>query len=1024
MRKFFLLIIALPCAIGIHAQTLIQEQYASSVLSFSSEYNTTNYSANQILGVFDRYPACGGDKAWAPATVDGGPEYIEVAYATPQPVNTIKIYQTDGAGSVTSVLLREAGTSNWNTVYTATAAANGCSKILEITIPTTAYNVDAVHINIDNNVPNWQYLDAVSIANFSVMTYSWNQYVGSVLAFSSQYSTTSWNANQVKGAPDTYPNCGDIATAWAPATQDGGREFLVLGFTYPAKTNRIRIFETNEPGFVDTVYLRDASNGTWHQIYSATAASNTMCPYVLELNFTTTTYDVDAVRIAMDNNIPGWNEIDAVEMQSNLPANAKFTVQSGNWSNTATWAGGTLPTATDTVVVGNGHEVALDMNSAIKSMFIGNGGILDVNSGNTLTLGPSGGGSEYLQVQGALNIANGTLNVNGYVEFFTGSSFTMGSGQMMVDGNDGTLAGSARDGFPLVKFDPGMSVLYFTGGTILIVDPQYNATGQSIVGNYTFGPSSNVRFGNGGSTTASLNPNGFGGSNVFPIFGNFMLDAATTGSNRIFKNLSSVTVAGDLNISTGLLNAANPFIVSGNTGNNGTLTSTYGFKTNTLVNNSTINGAGQLTVVSDFTNTGTGVYNLSAYTSIGGSLVNNGDMTATWVYFANDFSTSSVTQTIGGVGTFNVFGLEFVNSSPGGVVLQRPLEVQQLYWIVGKFFLGNNDLTTTYTAYGNTGPGNYVVLNGTGKLINKNITTGSILFPIGTPTDYTPVTIINGSGHTFSAGVKESFTAAPPSPAVLREWNVTDVTGGAVSANITLQWNAADEDPSFTRNNCYVGHYDGSAWNSVSNGNPAAAGANPGTYQKTARNVSTFSPFSVFSGGTILPVHLLTFDAHKQGNGVKLSWKVDNESQLNSYDVERSGNGISFSRISTVKAVNAAAAHGYDVMDSKPLAGADYYRLRQLNSDGSYSFSKIVKVDFNHAFSVFLYPNPVRNLLTVQGMENFHTMQLIDAQGRILNEWKIINNTPLDLSRFQSGVYSLRLISKEETQTQLLIIAR
>jgi Secretion system C-terminal sorting domain len=1021
MKKGSLLSFLLLFVIVSRAQTLINQQYASSVISFSSQNNTTNYSANQILGAPDYYPGCGGDKAWTPATEDGGPEFIEVAYATPQPVNTIRIYQTNGAGSVTSVLLREAGTSNWNTVYTATAAANGCAKILEIVIPTTAYNVDGLRINIDNNVPNSQYFDAVSIANFSLMPYSWNQYVGSVIAFSTQYSSSSWSADQTKGAPNAYPACNDNSNAWAPSSQDGTSEYLVLGFSYPAKTNRIRIFETYNPGFIEAVYLRDASNGTWHQIYSTTAAATGVCPYILELDFTTTTYDVDAIRIEMTTTVPGWNEIDAVEMQSSLPANAKFTVQSGNWSNTATWAGGTVPGPTDTVVLGNGHTVTMDVNASIKSAFLGNGSNLVIPSGTSLTLGPSGGGREYLLAQGALTINNGQLTVNGNVQFFAGSTFTMSSGNFTVDGNDGTTLGSVADGVPLVKFDPGMAAVNFSGGTLLIVDPQYNATGQSIAGNYTLGTASTVRFGNGVSTTASNNLLGFGGGDVFPIFGNMMLDAASTTSNRLLRNTSAIQVKSNLDISSGLLNPAYPFEVTGNTGNNGTITSNYSFKTGSLVNNGTINGNGTVSVVGDFTNTGVGVYNLNAYSSVGGNLANAGSFTATWLYFANDFSTNVTTQSISGGGTYNIYGLEFLNTSSGGVNLQTPLEVQQVYWGLGILNLGNNNLTIDAFSYGGPGAGNYIVINGTGKLINKNISTSPVLLPIGTATDYTPVTIANGSGHTFSASVRQSFSGTTPSAPVLREWNVTDETGGAVSANITLQWNAADEDAAFTRNNCYIGHWNGASWDAISSGNPAT-GTNP--YQKTANNVTSFSPFGVFSGGAILPVHLITFEARKQGNGVGLSWKVDNETNMSRYEIEHSNNARNFLKILSVAAVNQSSVHTYDVSDALPLSGSNFYRLKQLNTDGSYDYSPIVKIDFVNKYSVFIYPNPAKNSITVQGMENFKTIELLDAQGKLVKQWKVIRNEPLNISDIHSGIYLIRLITDDETQLQKLIISR
>ncbi len=106
MKKISLLILALTLvAITVSAQTRRYEQYASSVIAYSTQYNTTNYSANQILGFPNQYPSCSGDSVWAASTENGGREFIMVGYSSPQPVNTIRIYQTRGQEAVVTVYL-------------------------------------------------------------------------------------------------------------------------------------------------------------------------------------------------------------------------------------------------------------------------------------------------------------------------------------------------------------------------------------------------------------------------------------------------------------------------------------------------------------------------------------------------------------------------------------------------------------------------------------------------------------------------------------------------------------------------------------------------------------------------------------------------------------------------------------------------------------------------------------------------------------------------------------------------------
>jgi len=154
------------------------------------------------------------------------------------------------------------------------------------------------------------------------------RYASSVVAFSSQYHTSgTWAAVEALGAPNTYPDYGDIGSAWASLSPDGQREYLVLGFANPAPAARILIWETLAPGAVDTVWVRNPNTNLWENVYTATAAPITPAnSRILNINFpATTAFNVQYVRIALNSPaVSGWNEIDAVAL-SNTRASYQWT---------------------------------------------------------------------------------------------------------------------------------------------------------------------------------------------------------------------------------------------------------------------------------------------------------------------------------------------------------------------------------------------------------------------------------------------------------------------------------------------------------------------------------------------------------------------------------------------------------------------------------------------------------------------------------------------------------------------------
>lgn len=90
------------------------------------------------------------------------------------------------------------------------------------------------------------------------------QYAASVIAYSSQWSTSTWSASQAIGAPDTNIY-GDIDTAWASQTVNGGFEYLTLGFDTPFYSSGAVIRETYGNGFVYQVDAVAADN-SYHTV--------------------------------------------------------------------------------------------------------------------------------------------------------------------------------------------------------------------------------------------------------------------------------------------------------------------------------------------------------------------------------------------------------------------------------------------------------------------------------------------------------------------------------------------------------------------------------------------------------------------------------------------------------------------------------------------------------------------------------------------------------------------------------------
>ena len=173
-----------------------------------------------------------------------------------------------------------------------------------------------------------------------------------------------------------------------------------------------------------------------------------------------------------------------------------------------------------------------------------------------------------------------------------------------------------------------------------------------------------------------------------------------------------------------------------------------------------------------------------------------------------------------------------------------------------------------------------------------------------------------------------------------------------------------------------------------------------------------------------LPVSFINFTAAKDAfNHISLAWATANENNNDYFAVERSSNGNTFTEIGRVPGTNnSAQTQQYVYIDKQPVAGNNFYRLRQVDKDGKFTYSKQVLINMDAASMIKLYPNPAVNNLTIEGLssEGANTITVYDMQGKIIITKEVtgLNKYTLETSSLKSGNYILKI------SNDLLVISK
>ncbi len=150
----------------------------------------------------------------------------------------------------------------------------------------------------------------------------------------------------------------------------------------------------------------------------------------------------------------------------------------------------------------------------------------------------------------------------------------------------------------------------------------------------------------------------------------------------------------------------------------------------------------------------------------------------------------------------------------------------------------------------------------------------------------------------------------------------------------------------------------------------------------------------VFKNLHPLPVTFTSITAVKNNNGNEVQWKVENEININAYEVERSIDGVNFTKVGAVAAGNNLV---YNWFDAYPVNGDNFYRIKSITNRGSVEYSRIVKVSAVKGRTGYtVYPNPSTDGSFGLQMSNLsaglYTVKITNGNGQLI--WKQSVNHP------------------------------
>ena len=711
-------------------------------------------------------------------------------------------------------------------------------------------------------------------------------------------------------------------------------------------------------------------------------------------------------------------------------------------NGTINFTGDGIPASGGGTLINNGvfNKTVVSSTTTTMDLIWTNAGTINVLAGE---LNYAGIGSRYFYNTGVINISSGAIwNNTGNYYHGGGSmagagSFNQSNGTLTLDAGlvvPSTLTFNYTSGTTNGVGNLTVTDFTFTNGAIngpgmLIANGTTTWIAGSLNRNCTIAAANTLNIVQGGKTlggtitnngiinfTGNGIDNGGGTINNNATINKTVVGSSQTSIDLIWTNAGTINVlAGELNYAgiggryfynTGVINISSGAIWN-NTGNyyhgggsmagagsfnqsNGTLTLDAGLVVpSTLTFNytsGTTNGVGNLTVTNfTFTN---GTINGP------GMLIANG--TTTWLLGSinRNFTISagdilnltSASRSLGGTltnnGVINMDG--YLSQAGSGLIINNTIlnKTTLSYSSIGVVFTNNTlgiikgtgtlNFTGTFTNNGTIAPGNspgLLTVDGTQPFSASSTLAIQILNTTGVGTGHDQMA--RSGNLTLNGTLNVTELAVIP----LSSFTIINLTSGIITGN-------------FTTINLPFGY-----------------------------SITVGSTTVILNKVTTLPLNLISFGGRKLNSTVLLDWTTDNEVNTSHFVIERSVDGRNYTAIGNISSNNLSTRNQYQYKDQLPLSTTNYYRLKQVDINNSYTYTRIVKIDFRKSITVSISPNPAKDMMLIEGAENFEEAHIINLQGAILKKMKVVANLRLNVSDLRAGQYFVRLIGKAQEET-------
>jgi Secretion system C-terminal sorting domain len=159
----------------------------------------------------------------------------------------------------------------------------------------------------------------------------------------------------------------------------------------------------------------------------------------------------------------------------------------------------------------------------------------------------------------------------------------------------------------------------------------------------------------------------------------------------------------------------------------------------------------------------------------------------------------------------------------------------------------------------------------------------------------------------------------------------------------------------------------------------------------------------------------ISFTAEKSGKDVMLAWQIALSQNNSRYDVEHSLDGSRYSNIGRLNADDANTSNYRHIHSGASPAVPNFYRIKQVDKDGRFSYSPVRIVKFNPVAGITVSPNPASNFINVYTAEKNVSISLVDGSGRRMIISKLESgNGQINISQLPRGIYT---VVAENTKT-------